>query len=272
MNQLVRGVGRLIEVLDEVTSTNDAARERALAGASHGTAVRARVQTAGRGQRGHGWASPAGGLYLSIVLRPQVPQYLMTGLPAACGIGAARALEGVGASGVRIKWPNDLVVGGAKLGGMLTEAGWAAGGVFAVCGVGINEAAPQVEGDSPRALPVTGLDACMGGDLPVPSLDALAEAVRSGIVSAVDEWAAAVARAGAAAIPLAGIMDEFYDRLAYMGEYVALIDRDGRPYAAGILTGVDAWGRALVRVDGGPGAEAAERAFDPAQVSIRPLS
>lgn len=278
----------MLEVLDRVASTNDVARERALDGAAHGYAVRANEQTSGRGQRGHGWASPAGGLYLSIVLRPAVPQRVMGGLPAACALGAARALDALGARDVRIKWPNDLVAGDAKLGGLLTEAGWSDAGVYAVCGIGVNVEVPLVPNPSPHAMPATGLDACLPPDAPVPFLDDLAGAVRDGVVETVDAWAAAVSSAGAAAMPLTGIMDLFYDRLAYMGEYVALFDREGRPYAAGTFTGIDAWGRALVRVDEGrgagsdaagagaagaiaAGAGAAEQPFDPAQVSIRPL-
>lgn len=257
-----------IEVLDEVASTNDAARERAAAGAGHGYAVRACRQTAGRGQRGHGWISPEGGLYLSIVLRSGVPQHLMSGLSAACGIGAARALEALGAQGVRIKWPNDLVVGSAKLGGILVEAGWAAGGVYAVCGIGVNLEVPALE-DAPRgALPPASLAQAMPEGAALPGVDALAEALRSGIVDAVDGWARDIAAAGAAAMPLGRLGSELYDRMAFMGEYIALVDREGAPYGAGTLTGIDMWGHALVRMDDGTGREVA---FDPAQVSLRPF-
>lgn len=256
----------MIELLDAVASTNDIARERALGGAAHGYAVRALRQTAGRGQRGHGWTSPEGGLYLSMVLRPGVPQHLMTGLPAACGLGTLRALEGFGFEGIRLKWPNDLVAGDAKLAGLLAEAGWASGGVYAVLGIGVNLAVPEVEDAPPRALAATGLSALLSEGAEMPAVDELAEAVRAGVVASVDAWAAAVRAAGPAALPLSGIMDELYDHMAYMGEYVALIDREGRPYAAGTLTGLDVWGRALVRIDGG-----GEEAFDSAQVSIRPL-
>ena len=254
--------------LASVGSTNDAARELASAGAPHGAAVRADVQLEGRGRRGHAWTSPAGGLYLSIVLRPGVPQHVMCGLPAACGIGAARGLSAVGAAGVRIKWPNDLVAGPAgmgKLGGLLTEAGWADGGIFAVCGVGVNVDVPHVASPSPRALEPMGLEACLPAGAPVPDLPQLARAVRDGVVAEVDRWAAAVLAAGPSATPLTGIMDDYYDLLAYMGEQVALIDREGAPLTGGVLTGVDAWGRALVTVAG------RERPFDAAMASLRPV-
>ena len=258
----------MIEHIAEATSTNDVARSRA-AEAPHGWAVRADAQTEGRGQRGHGWTSPAGGLYLSVVLKPSVPQRVMGGLPLVCGIGAARAMVRLGVPGVKLKWPNDLVAGDAKLAGLLVEAGWAAGGVYAVCGIGVNMDAPKVEDPERAALPPCGIRALLEGEgAPVPSLDALADAVRADVVAAVDEWSAQVALAGAAATPLGRMADELYDRMAYMGEYVALIDREGRPYGAGTLSGIDVWGRALVRMDDG---RAAEEAFDPAQVSVRPL-
>ena len=256
-----------IEHLGEVSSTNDVARECA-ASVPHGWAVRADVQTAGRGQRGHGWTSPAGGLYLSVVLKPEVPQHLMTGVPLVCGIGAARALEGLGITDVKIKWPNDLVAGAAKLGGMLTEAGWSPEGVYAVCGIGVNMTSPRVKDPSPRALPATGLETLLAGDAPARDLGVLADALRAGIAGTVEEWAADVKRAGTAATPLGRLGSELYDRMAFMGSYVGLIDRSGNAYAAGTLTGIDLWGRALVRLDDGTGEE---RTFDPAQVSIRPL-
>ena len=77
-----------IRVLDEVGSTNDEALSLGRAGAAHGLAVAARRQTAGRGRRGHAWDSPAGNLYLSVVLRPNVGPERLSGLAAVCGLGA----------------------------------------------------------------------------------------------------------------------------------------------------------------------------------------
>ena len=79
--------------LDTVPSTNDIAVDAGRAGAEHGWAVRASVQTAGRGRRGHSWTSPNGSLYLSIVLRPQVPMQMLMGLPAVTSLGVLDALE-----------------------------------------------------------------------------------------------------------------------------------------------------------------------------------
>lgn len=218
---------------DEVGSTNDVARELAEKGAAHGTAVAARRQTAGRGRRGHAWASPAGNLYLSVLLRPGIAPSRLPGLAAACGLGA---LDGLGAvtdsNEVQLKWPNDLLARGRKLGGILVEAGRdARGTTFAVCGIGINlESAPS----HLEAICLAELGAA-------PSFSALAEALRDGIVGRVDAWA----RAGGME-PLAGIHDDYLAHLAWRGEKVAALSPAGEQLAAGVLEGVDVWGRAVV--------------------------
>ena len=126
-----------IEVLDEVDSTNEELMKRARAGAPEGTALRARVQQSGRGRRSHGWTSPEGGLYLSVLIKPKVPDRVLSGLPVACGIGVANALEQIGCEGVQLKWPNDVVTPKGKLGGILVELGRSSGEKLAVCGLGI---------------------------------------------------------------------------------------------------------------------------------------
>ena len=251
-----------IEVFEEVGSTNDLARERALAGASHGAAVRARVQRAGRGQQGHRWASPQGGLYLSVVLWPEVDPTLLSGISAACGIGVVRALDEAGAEGLRLKWPNDIVRGCAKLGGILVEAGQADGRAFAVCGVGINIQTPQVMGGSPGALAATGLAACLPAGAEAPTPAELAGPVRARIVEAVDEWAGASQGASA---PLLGISGAYHGVLAFQGEPVELITKDGSSTLCGTFLGVDGYGRARVQLGDGQLA-----ICDSAQYSLRP--
>ncbi len=120
-------------------STNDAARGLAVGGAPAGTVVLADRQVAGRGRGGRAWASPPGmGVWMSIVLRPRsLPNPGL--LPILVGIAAAGALDRYAFPGPAIKWPNDLLLGGRKLGGILCEATWdAAGPAFVVVGIGIN--------------------------------------------------------------------------------------------------------------------------------------
>lgn len=224
-----------IEVFDELESTNAAMKARGRAGASHGAALRARVQTAGRGQRAHTWSSPEGGLYLSILIRPEVPRDALPGLPVACALGALRALREAGCPRASLKWPNDIVVGRRKLAGMLTELSSSKEGVFAVCGIGVNMKAPVIDATVPTAAPdpiaatypgvATGLVAAAASSATVgptaagglgpaplapaglleelaagvqpPSLDRLAELVRARVLESVDEWMDAYGQSGA---------------------------------------------------------------------------
>lgn len=130
---------RLI-LLEETESTNDTAKALARQGAPHGTAVLALRQTAGRGRLGRSFLSPAGGIYLSLILRPSfTAQELMplTALLAAC---AARAVEEVSNILPQFKWVNDLLLGDKKLAGILTEPAFKGDGTldFVICGIGLN--------------------------------------------------------------------------------------------------------------------------------------
>jgi BirA family transcriptional regulator, biotin operon repressor / biotin---[acetyl-CoA-carboxylase] ligase len=116
--------------LRETTSTNDRARALAIAGAPHGTLVTAEVQTAGRGRQGRTWTAPPGtSLLLSLVLR-QVDPLL--------SLRAGLAVADLAGSGARVKWPNDVLLDGRKVAGILAEGrpqeGWA------VLGIGVNAA------------------------------------------------------------------------------------------------------------------------------------
>lgn len=129
-----RRLGRPLKVFESVGSTNDAAREMAEAGAPEGVAVLAGEQTGGRGRKGSSWASPAGGLWLSVVLRPDLPLAAWPLIGFAAGAGAAAALESVAGQTVQLKWPNDLILDGQKVGGILVESA----GDVAILGIGIN--------------------------------------------------------------------------------------------------------------------------------------
>ncbi len=133
--------------LAETGSTNDAAREWALAGAPAGAVVTANRQTRGRGRRARSWKSPPGaGLYASFILRPDWPAVRAPDLAILTGMAAFQALEKAGVRNLRVKWPNDLLAGGRKIGGVLVEPRLAAGRIeFAVAGIGLN--AGQAPGD-----------------------------------------------------------------------------------------------------------------------------
>ena len=114
----------------------DAARN----GAPHGSVYFADEQWAGRGRGGHEWRSAAGeGLYVSVLLRPSVPAARLPLLPLAAGLAAAQAIRSAAGLTVDLRWPNDLLLGPRKAGGILVEAKTSGGAVdFAVVGIGIN--------------------------------------------------------------------------------------------------------------------------------------
>jgi BirA family biotin operon repressor/biotin-[acetyl-CoA-carboxylase] ligase len=123
-----------------VTSTNDVARQMALAGSPEGTGVCALEQTAGRGRQGRSWSSPPGhGLYLSVILRPKMLFPVVQLIPLAGALAVARTLADVYGVSPDIKWPNDIIVGGRKACGILVESSTESGRIdFAILGIGIN--------------------------------------------------------------------------------------------------------------------------------------
>jgi BirA family biotin operon repressor/biotin-[acetyl-CoA-carboxylase] ligase len=124
--------------LESCASTNDEAARLARAGAQRGTVVIAERQSAGRGRDGRVWESPPGGLYLSAVLRPPLPIVDVPPMTLAIGIAVCDAARSVGAACV-LKWPNDVLVGGRKLAGILVETQSQGNRLESVvAGIGIN--------------------------------------------------------------------------------------------------------------------------------------
>ncbi len=114
-------LGKEIHLYPEIGSTNTRAMEMAAQGAPEGTVVVAEKQTCGKGRLGRMWVSPKGNLYLSVVLRPNIPTHtapLVTLMGAVAVASAARSLCGVPAA---IKWPNDILISGRKVAGLFTE-------------------------------------------------------------------------------------------------------------------------------------------------------
>lgn len=132
-------LGREVACLEEVGSTNDLAKARAAEGAAEGLVVVAAHQTGGKGRLGRTWASPEGGVWLSVLLRPRLAPERAPVLALAAGVAVARALKGLYGLDARLKWPNDIVVGGKKVSGVLTEMGAELGRLdYVVIGVGVN--------------------------------------------------------------------------------------------------------------------------------------
>jgi BirA family transcriptional regulator, biotin operon repressor / biotin---[acetyl-CoA-carboxylase] ligase len=165
--------------LETIDSTNEEAVRRARAGAPEGTLIWARQQSRGRGRRGRGWSSPAGNLYFSLLLRPAVAPAAAAQLGFVAAVALAETLV---ASlpverEVRCKWPNDVLVDGAKIAGILPEAESAGRTVAAlVLGIGVNLAS------FPDDLPYPATSVAAAGG--TPSVEDLLE----GLAIAIERW------------------------------------------------------------------------------------
>lgn len=133
-------LGCRIESHAEIDSTNLEAARRARDGAPEGTVVLADAQTQGRGRLGRTWVSPPGcNLYCSVILRPDLPPADVPLLTLVAGMATAETVAEWVAEGVAIKWPNDVVIDGRKVAGILSEMECDGRGVqFAVTGIGVN--------------------------------------------------------------------------------------------------------------------------------------
>ncbi len=144
---------------DRIDSTNAALRRMAEAGAAHGTVVRAREQTGGRGRRGRAWASPRGNLYASVLLRPDAALRTagQLGFAAALALAEAVAAGMPGDAAVALKWPNDILVRHRKVAGILLESvpDGAGGPPAVILGMGLNVAVAPTD----AAYPATSLHA-----------------------------------------------------------------------------------------------------------------
>ena len=183
--------GWRLVALDSVGSTNDEAARLADAGAPEGTVVWAREQTGGRGRRGRAWASPVGNLYTSTILRPDCP----AARAAELGFVSALAVADIVPPGraVRVKWPNDVLVDGGKIAGILLESAIAQTGAVqhVIAGIGINV------GFAPQLPEMRYPGAALGG-----SVETALEMFTAALAAAPGRMAARGLRGGAR--PLAG--------------------------------------------------------------------
>jgi BirA family biotin operon repressor/biotin-[acetyl-CoA-carboxylase] ligase len=169
--------GRSLRVVAETDSTNDDARAEAERGAPDGHVVVADAQRRGRGSHGRSWASPVGtDLYLSIVARPELPLAQLAPLTLAVGLGVAEAVDAVLLDGAtakaRVKWPNDVWLGGQKCAGILVEARSTGERAELVIGIGLN--VNRIEFPDPLAAVATSLRASRAGHEPLDRANVLA--------------------------------------------------------------------------------------------------
>ncbi|WP_458454351.1 biotin--[acetyl-CoA-carboxylase] ligase [Methanobrevibacter sp.] len=114
--------GRNLYVFNEVSSTNTVAKFLAKNGAENGTVVLSEKQTDARGRSGKAWEAPLGGIWLSIIVKPNVDYSKLPMITIATGVAVAKAIERAGIQNAEIKWPNDIMLNGKKVCGILTEA------------------------------------------------------------------------------------------------------------------------------------------------------
>jgi len=132
-------MGKNIHFFKEVDSTNDVARELADEGAEEGTIVIAESQRSGKARHGKKWLSPSGGVWMTIILRPDVEPNIAPQLTLVTGVAVAKTLAQECGLDVGIKWPNDILIGDKKVSGILTEVETYKGKVtYALVGIGID--------------------------------------------------------------------------------------------------------------------------------------
>ena len=157
-------VGRRLLYFPQLSSTMDEAARLAREGADEGCVVVAEVQTAGRGRQGRSWVSEPGNLLASVLLRPEMSQLAF--IPIIGGIAIARAVRKTTGLDPRIKWPNDLMVHGRKVAGILAESAIAGDSVcYAVLGIGVNVNLDPAQSEGLAVL-ATSLNAAAGYEVP----------------------------------------------------------------------------------------------------------
>lgn len=141
-----RELGRTLHHYDELDSTNVKAFELAHEGGFHGEVIVAEHQTAGKGRRGRSWVSPPGkSLAMSVIVRPEIPPSRAPELTLVTAVALAETLKDSGVD-ARIKWPNDVQIGGKKVAGILTELSADTERVhFVILGIGVNLNVPANE-------------------------------------------------------------------------------------------------------------------------------
>jgi BirA family transcriptional regulator, biotin operon repressor / biotin---[acetyl-CoA-carboxylase] ligase len=238
--QVIRpgGLWQQIQVVQVTGSTNADLLAEAAAGAPAGHVLVAEAQTAGRGRLGRQWASPPlASLTFSVLLRPHdLPPARRAWIPLLAGVAVASALCSSARVDARLKWPNDVLVGGAKLAGILAEQNRDA----VVVGVGINVTLRRQELPAPTATSLL--------------LENAAELDRERLLGAVlrelERWYLGWAGSGGGDADLSGLGTEYRRRCSTIGRRVR-VELPGGRALTGVAADVDAGGRLVVRTLGG---------------------
>jgi BirA family biotin operon repressor/biotin-[acetyl-CoA-carboxylase] ligase len=132
-------LGKNLVHIKETASTNDTVRALAEKGAPEGLVIVADVQTGGKGRLGRKWESPEGGLWFSFLLRPSMPPRVAPVLTLMAGVAVAKTMQAHYKLDAKVKWPNDILIGGRKVCGILSEASAQGERLdYVIIGIGIN--------------------------------------------------------------------------------------------------------------------------------------
>ena len=234
-------IGQPVYACEQVASTMDAAHQLAADGAPEGAMVWAARQTQGRGRLGRVWVSPPGGAYLSLILRPRRPAGEHPQLSLVTGLSVAEAIQELTRLPPAIRWPNDLMIHGRKVCGILVEA--ASGAV--IVGIGINVTT------DPDKLPPTATSLSAAGPEECDPLQ-----LTGVLCHRFEAWYDAWTREGFAPIRAA-----LRPWMGFFGRPIRLTA--GTALMEGTATDLDEAGRLLVRFDSGM-----IRAFEMGEVTI----
>lgn len=230
---------RNLEVHAELESTNDRLLAVNDLPAGRFDACLGEFQSAGRGRRGRRWVAPfASGLCLSVNWNYRDAPATLSALSLAVGVAARRALKRLGFPGLSLKWPNDIVHAGDKLGGILIDLrGEAAGPAYFVVGIGINVRLPTSVRDGLRAEGVEATDLASLGE--VPSRNEVAAVMIAELTAALVEFGGR---------GLAAFTDEWQEADALIGRPVRVLQ--GGQHLDGLARGVDGDGALMLETDG----------------------
>ena len=236
------GLWQAVEVVERTGSTNADLLARALGGAPEGVVLAAEEQSAGRGRLGRTWVSPPrAALTFSLLVRPAtVPVARRSWLPLLAGVAVTSAVTAVTGVQARLKWPNDVLAGPAKLGGILAEAV----GDAVVVGIGLNVST------EPGELPPPGPGALAATSLRIAATAAPArEALLIEILAGFERWYLAWLRVGGDP-ERCGLRAEYTQLSGTIGRRVRA-ERPGGQLLSGLAVGVDLDGRLLVAASSG---------------------
>ena len=243
-----------VDALAECASTNTLLLERAARGAPAGSVVVTDRQSAGRGSRGRSWlATPEASLTFSLLWAFDGGLERLAGLSLAVGVAVVRALEACGAAGIALKWPNDILLADAKLGGILVELHNDGERACAVIGIGINLGLPGagIERDG-FALPAAALADALAE---LPERHLLLARLLGELAQVFDTFAEG---------GFSALRSHWQARNAWQDKPVQLL-REGRVAMSGVCRGADADGALLVHT-----ATGVERCLS-GDLSLRPL-